>query len=136
LQELPGRELFEYLDEADGTRRRVRSEDVNEYLRDVAGEDLTVKDFRTWGASALCMRALCELGPPASATAATRSTAEAIREVASALGNTPAICRASYVHPALLEAYAAGELTGPARRRLSGLDRDESRLLRFLRERS
>jgi DNA topoisomerase-1 len=136
LQELPGRELFEYLDEAGGERQRVRSEDVNAYLHDVSGEELTVKDFRTWGASALCLRALSDLGAPASKAAATRSIAEAIREVASALGNTPAVCRASYVHPALLEAYAAGELTGAAQRRLHGLDRDESRLLRFLRARS
>jgi DNA topoisomerase-1 len=136
LQELPGRELFEYLDEPAGERRRVRSEDVNAYLRDVSGEELTVKDFRTWGASAICLRALSDMDPPASEAAATRSIAEAIREVATALGNTPAVCRASYVHPALLEAYAAGELTTATQRRLHGLDRDESRLLRFLRARS
>jgi DNA topoisomerase-1 len=135
LQELPGRELFEYLEE-DGGRRRVYSEDVNAYLQDVSGEELSVKDFRTWGASALCIGALYELGAPASAAEATRAVAAAIGGVATALGNTPAVCRASYVHPALPEAYAAGELTGGAQRRLSGLDLNESRLLRFLRARS
>jgi len=132
LHDLPGRELFEYRD-ADGRRRRVRSEDVNAYVQDASGEDLTVKDFRTWGASALCMRALGRMGAPHSAAEADRSTAEAIREVADALGNTPAVCRASYVHPALLDCYAAGTLPPPAKRRLRGLDRWESSLLRFLR---
>jgi DNA topoisomerase-1 len=132
LHDLPGRELFEYRD-ADGKRRRVRSEDVNAYLQDASGEGVTVKDFRTWGASALCMRALGGIGAPPSVATADRSIAEAIREVADALGNTPAVCRASYVHPTLLESYAAGVLPLPAGRRLRGLDRWESALLRFLR---
>jgi DNA topoisomerase I len=131
LHDLPGRDLFEYLEE--GERRSVRSDDVNTYLRDVSGAEITIKDFRTWGASALCLRALGDLDPPASATAAKRSIAEAIRTVADALGNTPAVCRASYVHPGILESYAAGELPSAARRRLHGLDRWESGLLRFLR---
>jgi DNA topoisomerase-1 len=135
LHDLPGRELFEYLD-TDGGRHRVHSEDVNGYLQDVSGEELTVKDFRTWGASALSLRALSDRGEPASATEAKRSINEAIREVADALGNTPTVCRASYVHPALLEAYAEGELPPAARRRLQGLDRWESALLRFLRTHS
>jgi DNA topoisomerase I len=131
LQDLPGHELFEYLDE--GERRPVRSDDVNAYLREVGGEEITVKDFRTWGASALCLRALDALEPPASASAAKRSIAAAIRDVASALGNTPAVCRASYVHPRILESFAAGSLPRAATRRLRGLDRWESDLLRFLR---
>ena len=132
LHDLPGQELFEYLD-GERTRRRVRSQDVNAYLHDVAGEELTVKDFRTWGASALCMRALATLGPPASVSDANHSVAEAVSEVAGTLGNTPTVCRASYIHPALLEAYAQSELPPAARRRLRGLDRWESALLRFLR---
>ncbi len=131
LEDLPGRELFEYLD--DGQRRPVRSDDVNVYLREVGGEEITVKDFRTWGASALCLRALDDLEPPASASAAKRSISAAIRDVASVLGNTPAVCRASYVHPAILERFAAGDLPRTATRRLRGLDRWESGLLRFLR---
>ena len=107
LQDLPGHELFEYLDE--GERRPVRSDDVNAYLREVGGEEITVKDFRTWGASALCLRALDALEPP------------------------PAVCRASYVHPRILEGFAAGSLPRAATRRLRGLDRWESDLLRFLR---
>ena len=134
LHDLPGRELFEYLDE--GERRPVRSDDVNAYLRDVSGAEITVKDFRTWGASALCLRALDVLDPPASPTAAKRAIAEAIRDVAGALGNTPAVCRASYIHPGILESYAAGELPSVSPRRLRGLDRYESGLLRFLRARS
>jgi DNA topoisomerase I len=133
LEDLPGRGLFEYL-ESDGERRGVRSDDVNAYLRDVSGEEFSVKDFRTWGASALCMNALCDLGPPASAAEATRSIAASIGEVATTLGNTPTVCRASYVHPALLEAFAAGQLACGTRRRLRGLDVGESRLLRFLRD--
>jgi DNA topoisomerase-1 len=135
LQDLPGRELFSYLGDEDGERRPVRSNDVNDYLRDVSGAEVTVKDFRTWGASALCLRALDDIDPPASATAAKRAIAEAIREVASALGNTPAVCRASYVHPGILESFAAGELPRTPSRRLQGLDRWESGLLRFLRAR-
>jgi DNA topoisomerase I len=135
LHDLPGRELFAYVD-AEGEQHRVRSEDVNAYLRDVSSEDLTVKDFRTWGASALCMRELSGLGAPDSSEQAKRSINEAIHDVAGALGNTPAVCRASYIHPALLEAYAAGELPPAASRRLRGLDRWESALLRFLRARS
>jgi DNA topoisomerase-1 len=136
LQDLPGRELFVYLDEDAGERRPVRSDDVNDYLRDVSGAEVTVKDFRTWGASALCLRALDDIDPPASPTAAKRSIAEAIREVAGALGNTPAVCRASYVHPGILDAFAAGELERTPSRQLRGLDRWESGLLRFLRARS
>ena len=79
------------------------------------------------------MRALNDLEPPASPTAAKRSITGAIREVATALGNTPAVCRASYVHPQILEAFAAGDLPPAATRRLKGLDRWESALLRFLR---
>jgi DNA topoisomerase I len=135
LHDLPGRELFEYLD-PEGARHRVRSDDVNAYLRELAREDVTVKDFRTWGASALCMRALAALGTPASAAEATRSIAGAVSEVADALGNTATVCRASYIHPALLRAYGEGDLPPAARRRLRGLDRWESALLRFLRSRA
>jgi DNA topoisomerase-1 len=136
LQELPGRELFEYVDDDGKTRRRIRSEDVNAYLREIGAGESTVKDFRTWGASALCLRELSALEPPASETAAARAIAGAIHEVAAALGNTPAVCRASYVHPALLETYAAGCLPAVPSRRLQGLDRWESGLMRFLRARS
>jgi DNA topoisomerase-1 len=132
LYDLPGRELFEYLDDAGG-RRPVRSDDVNAYLRDVSTADITVKDFRTWGASALCLRALHDLDPPSSPAAAKRAIAGAIRDVAGALGNTPAVCRASYVHPRILESFSAGELEPTASRCLRGLDRWESGLLRFLR---
>jgi DNA topoisomerase I len=135
LQDLPGQALFGYLGEDDGERHPVRSDDVNDYLRDASGAVMTVKDFRTWGASALCLRALDDLDPPASATAAKRSVTAAIHDVAAALGNTPAVCRASYVHPAIIESFAAGDLPRTTSRCLRGLDRWESALLRFLRER-
>ena len=105
--------------------------------REISGAGITVKDFRTWGASALCIRALNDLDPPASPTAAKRSIAGAIRDVATALGNTPAVCRASYVHPA--HPRGLRRRRAAARRRRAackGLDRWESALLRFLRARS
>ena len=136
LHDLPGRKLFEYLDDDGTTRRRIHSEDVNAYLREIGAGESTVKDFRTWGASALCLRELSALDPPTSETAAARAIAGAIGEVATALGNTPAVCRASYVHPALLESYAAGGLAPVSARRLRGLDRWESGLMRFLRKHS
>jgi DNA topoisomerase-1 len=136
LHDLPGRELFEFVDDEAGERHRIHSHDVNDYLREVGGEGSTVKDFRTWGASALCLRELAALAAPTSEAAAGRAIAGVVREVASALGNTPAVCRASYLHPALLESYAAGELGPVAARRLHGLDRWESGLMRFLRARS
>jgi DNA topoisomerase-1 len=136
LHDLPGRELFEYVDDDGGARHRIHSHDVNDYIREIGGEGSTVKDFRTWGASALCLRELAALDPPASQTAAARGIAAAVREVATVLGNTPTVCRASYLHPALLESYAAGELAPVESRRLRGLDRWESGLMRFLRARS
>ena len=97
----PGRELFEYLD--DGERRPARAlRRRQRYLREISGAEITVKDFRTWGASALCMRALDDLDPPASATAAKRAIAEAIRDVADGArqhaGGLPRVLRASR-HP-------------------------------------
>ena len=110
-QELPGQELFGYLDEA-GETRDVTSEDVNAYLREVSGLDITAKDFRTWVGTVLAYRALRALQPAESPTAAKRNVVEAIREIAGRLGNTAAVARKSYVHPAVLEAYMDGEIGG------------------------
>jgi DNA topoisomerase I len=114
LQDLPGQELFQYLDE-DGTRRTVDSGDVNAYLREISGEDFTAKDFRTWAGTVLCALALAEIGLGDSERATRRNITRAIGRVAERLGNTPAISRKCYVHPGVLEAYQQGAIIeGPA----------------------
>jgi DNA topoisomerase-1 len=110
-QELPGQELFQYVDD-DGTTRDVDSDDVNAYLREISGGDFTAKDFRTWAGTVLAYRALRALQPAGSETAARRNVVAAMRETAGALGNTPAVTRRSYVHPAVLDAYMDGSVGG------------------------
>jgi DNA topoisomerase-1 len=108
-QDLPGQHLFQYRD-GDGVPRTISSEDVNAYLRDIARQPVSAKDFRTWGGSVLCTLAL-SLAPPAEAERQRRrQQASAIRAVAQRLGNTPAVCRASYVHPQVFSAHEAGLL--------------------------
>jgi DNA topoisomerase-1 len=107
LQDLPGQTLFHYVDES-GRLRSVGSADVNRYLRETTGHDLTAKDFRTWAGTVLAARELSRLGPFKTAAQARHNVAEAIRRVAARLGNTPAVCRKSYVHPAVVEGYLAG----------------------------
>lgn len=106
-QELPGQELFGYVDEA-GVARDVRSEDVNAYLREISGDEVTAKDFRTWAGTVLAYRALQALQPGDTEHAARRNVVEAVRRTAEQLGNTPAVARRSYVHPGVLQAYLAG----------------------------
>ena len=108
-QELPGQELFQYLDDA-GAAQDVSSEDVNEYLRRISGGSFTAKDFRTWEATVLAYRALGALEPAHAAPAARRNVNSAIGIVAERLGNTPAICRRSYVHPDVVDAYLEGSI--------------------------
>ena len=131
-QELPGQHLFQYLD-ADGNALRVTSTDVNEYLRSLTGREVTAKDFRTWAGTVLAANLLQEIGAPDSAAAAKRQIRAALQQVAARLGNTVAICRKCYVHPSVLEAYAAGELR---LRRLPSRDGalrpEEAATLRFL----
>jgi DNA topoisomerase I len=110
-QELPGQELFQYVDEA-GEVGDVASEDVNAYLREASGGDFTAKDFRTWAGTVLAYRALRALQPGDDERDARRNVVEAIRQTAGALGNTPAVARQSYVHPAVLEAYLDGAISG------------------------
>jgi DNA topoisomerase-1 len=116
-QDLPGYELFEYLDDA-GETRKVDSADVNDYLRTVSGEDFTAKDFRTWAGTVLASMALREFEESASETEAKRNVVAAIKAVAQRLGNTPAVCRKCYVHPAVLECYLAGKLQRQIRRKV------------------
>ena len=110
-QELPGQELFQYVDD-DGEVRDVASDDVNAYLREASGGGFTAKDFRTWAGTLLAFRALSSLGPADSTTASRKNVLHAIRQVADGLGNTPTVARGSYVHPAVVDAYLEGSLRG------------------------
>lgn len=103
-QDLPGQELFRYRD-ADGAVRDVTSADVNAYLREVSGREITAKDFRTWAGTVLAALALREFERFDSRAAAKRNVKQAIERVAARLGNTPTICRKCYVHPAVLDGY-------------------------------
>jgi DNA topoisomerase-1 len=103
-QEIPGQELFQYLDE-NGEVRSVRSEDVNAYLREISGADFTAKDFRTWAGTVLTTAALQRLAAPRTGREARKNIVRAIGEAAEQLGNTSAVCRRSYVHPGILRSY-------------------------------
>ena len=107
-QELPGQELFQYAE--DGEIGDVTSDDVNAYIREIAGDEFSAKDFRTWAGTVLAYRALRGLEPAPDERRTKRNVVEAIRQTAGVLGNTAAVCRASYVHPAVLEAYVDGRI--------------------------
>ena len=108
-QDLPGQQLFQYLDEQ-GQQHPVTSTDVNQYLREVTGKAFTAKDFRTWAGTVLATLALQEFEAIDSATAARHNIVEAVSRVAQRLGNTPTVCRKSYIHPAVLDSYLEGSL--------------------------
>jgi DNA topoisomerase-1 len=108
-QELPGQELIQYVDE-EGNCRDVTSTDVNDYLREITGKDITAKDFRTWAGTVLAAMALNELESFDSAAQAKRNLRAAIEKVSARLGNTPTICRKCYVHPEVLNSYIDGNL--------------------------
>jgi DNA topoisomerase I len=131
---LPGQQLFQYLDD-EGEPVDVDSDDVNDYLHDITGEELTAKDFRTWSGTVLAARALGELDAAGSPAQAKRQVVGAVEAVAEELGNTPAVCRSCYIHPDVIDAHLAGRLTltraQTARRR--GLSADEAAVLDLLR---
>ncbi len=141
-QDLPGQELFQYLDE-DGTQQTIDSSDVNEYLRQVAGEEFTAKDFRTWAGTVLAALALEEFKNFDSKAEAKRNVVRAIEQVAKLLGNTPTVCRKCYVHPAIFDAYQDGLVLDALKRRteqemnrsLKGLRPEEAAVLALLQER-
>jgi DNA topoisomerase-1 len=108
-RDLPGYELFQYVDDA-GNRQTVGSADVNAYLRAATGEDFTAKDFRTWAGTVMAATALVGAGRPKSANDARRKIAHAVEQVANRLGNTKAVCRRCYIHPAVLESYMDGTI--------------------------
>ncbi len=106
-QELPGQDLLQYFDD-EKALHAVSSGDVNAYLREITGSDITAKDFRTWAGTMLMARYLAISEPFTSATQAKRVMSAAVKKVAAALGNTAAVCRKSYIHPAISDAYLSG----------------------------
>ena len=141
-QDLPGYELFQYVDE-NGEPQVVDSADVNEYLRELSGQEFTAKDFRTWAGTLLAALALDEFEAFDSEAQAKKNVVRAIEEVAKRLGNTPAISRKSYVHPAVLDAYVDGQTLRTYKARaeetlrdaIEGLEPEEAAVLAFLRDR-
>lgn len=127
--ELPGQELFQYVDD-NGERRTLGSADVNDYLRDAAGAEFTAKDYRTWAGSVMAYRALSR---PAGDAPTARRVVEVIKDIAAGLGNTPAVCRKCYVHPAVLDAYTEGRFGSlkPVKAK-RGLKMDEAAFLQFI----
>jgi DNA topoisomerase-1 len=141
-QDLPGTELFQFLD-ASGKRQTISSDDVNAHLRDITGRDISAKDFRTWGGTMHAAVALRTMGPAPSTRQAERNIIRAIDQVSELLGNTRAVCRKYYVHPALLSAYYEGRTIPipeePPKRRarkglVAALRRDELAVLQFLQD--
>jgi DNA topoisomerase-1 len=143
-RDLPGEELFKYLDD-DGRRQRVESDDINAYLRRAAGVNVTAKDFRTWAGTMHAALALAGIGPAAAERDVSRNVNRALDHVAERLGNTRAVCRAYYVHPAVLDAYRQGLVVSipPQRgdaasdrraRRSGALRHDEAAVLQFLQD--
>lgn len=117
-QDLPGQELFQYVDE-DGERQSIDSGDVNAYLKDISGEDFTAKDFRTWAGTVLAAESLAGFEAVDSDASAKQNVVKAIESVASRLGNTAAICRKCYVHPAIIDAYLDGHTVDTVRQQAS-----------------
>ncbi len=141
-QDLPGQEPFQYIDDG-GERHRVDSDDVNQYLREISGEDFTAKDFRTWAGTLLAAGALQELQQFDTKAQAKRNVIAAIESVAKQLGNTRAVCKKCYVHPAVLDAYLDGTMIDIFRRRaeekmktsLHALRSEEAAVLALLQQR-
>jgi len=136
-QELPGQDLLQYFDD-DKELRAITSGDVNAYLKEIAGEDITAKDFRTWAGTVLMARFLSASDPFTSAAQAKRSMSAAVKKVAAALGNTAAVCRKSYIHPAIADAYLTGGVVLETTQdsyasNLTGLTTEEAAILALLR---
>jgi DNA topoisomerase-1 len=139
--DLRGEVLFKYLDD-DGARREVEAADVNDYLATITGGEITAKDFRTWAGTMIAAEYLRALGPAPTLKQANRNIVAAIDHTSERLGNTRAVCRKYYIHPALIDAYLKGDVLPPRRRsrqqvRKPGgkLRRHEAEVLAFLRER-
>jgi DNA topoisomerase I len=138
-EELPGQNLFQYID-PEGERRTVTSDDVNEYLREVSGDDFTAKDYRTWAGTVLAACALRDAAGFETETEANKKVVEAIDSVARKLGHTRAVCRRSYVHPMVIDTYLEGNIESALgiamAKRPSRLNADEAAVLSLLRRRA
>ncbi|MFN2419980.1 MAG: DNA topoisomerase IB [Gemmatimonadota bacterium] len=139
-RDIPGQELFQYLDD-EGNRQVVRSDDLNDYLREIGGDDFTAKDFRTWAGTVLGAVALGAADACTSDAHGRRVIADAVKRVAERLGNTPAICRKCYINPEIFRGYQDGSLHHAldgrihGRRSRTGLSAAERSVLEFLRQR-
>ena len=139
-QALPGEELFQYVDE-NGEQQTIDSGDVNEYLREITGQEFTAKDFRTWSGTILAVAALRELGPAGTDRDAKSAIVQAIDRVAKQLNNTRAVCRKYYVHPTVFETYTAGTMLealangNGAAATVHALSGEEEAIVRLLRRR-
>lgn len=141
-QELPGQDLFQYLDE-NGEPQKIGSADVNEYLREIAGEEFSAKDFRTWAGTVLAAMVLREFEKFETKKQAKKNLVQAIERVAGRLGNTPAVCRKCYIHPIVMESYLEGETLEQIEARadqaikygLTKLNAEEQAVLAFLKRR-
>jgi DNA topoisomerase-1 len=141
-QDLPGQDLFQYIDD-DGQQQSVTSSDVNAYLREITGSEVTAKDFRTWAGTVLAAMALSEFEAFDTKAMAKKNVRAAIESVSSRLGNTPTICRKCYVHPEVFASYLDGALLDAAksgvetelREQLEGLMPEEAAVLSLLQAR-
>jgi DNA topoisomerase-1 len=141
-QDLPGQDLFQYLDE-DDSPQKIGSADVNEYLREIAGEEFSAKDFRTWAGTVLAAMVLREFEKFETKAQAKKNLVEAIERVAGRLGNTPAVCRKCYIHPVVMDSYLQGETLQRIEARaddvlkngLTKLNAEEKAVLEFLKRR-
>ncbi len=142
-QELPGQELFEYVDPR-GRIRGIGSGDVNEYLRRISGQDISAKDFRTWAGTFLAAKELQQVAKSESNARTKRQIKQAVEQVATVLGNTTTVCRKCYIHPEIIAAFLDHSLNKAllrhARRKtngdLAGLTADESAVLALLEQRA
>ena len=141
-RELPGQELFQYVDDT-GKRQSVQAEDVNAYLREISGREVTAKDFRTWAGTMIAAQILRDIGPARTKKEADKNVLRAVDQASNRLGNTRSVCRKYYIHPELLAAYMEGEVLPPAvaatwqERQPNGapLRHHEAEVLAFLRRR-
>ena len=135
-QDLPGEDLFQYLDD-DDVRQTIGSGDVNDYIREISGQEFTAKDFRTWAGTLLAIEALTKMGPFSTQRNAKSNVLKAIDQVAEQLNNTRSVCRKYYVHPAVLESYMDGNLlehlgNGSKQGAKDDLAADEAAVVRLL----
>ena len=117
------RKLFNYLDDA-GVPHPIKPNDINDYLKEITAPNFTAKDFRTWGGTLLAAIILAEIGAADEANATKKNIVKAIKKVAEHLGNTPTVCRASYIHPTVLKSYEAGVT-------LAEFERKKKRVVKF-----